>query len=186
MLKEAAAAIATAKTPSMAMSVHMTITIIIAIAIAGIIITLRMWKTAPQTFIQIQHFHGIGVKSFYCFLTEWLLQPRLGFRLTQMRCCGGCCCYCCCCSCYFGVQPFRFPASPPHTHIHTHSCTNIQRRPLRSLFNSNKISLTAPFAQGTMRVLHILIPSRIRQVPQRLMSFSWTIPIVPRPDQSSS
>lgn len=77
MLKEAPA-IATAKTPSMAMSVHMTITIIIIIviaiaiyiAIAGIIITLRMWKTAPQTFIQIQHFHGIGVKSFYCFLTE--------------------------------------------------------------------------------------------------------------------
>lgn len=79
MLKEAAA-IATAKTPSMAMSVHMTIIVIIIIimiiaiaiyiAIAGIIITLRMWKTAPQTFIQIQHFHGIGVKSFYCFLTE--------------------------------------------------------------------------------------------------------------------
>lgn len=78
MLKEAAA-IATAKTPSMAMSVHMTIILIIIImiiaiaiyiAIAGIIITLRMWKTAPQTFIQIQHFHGIGVKSFYCFLTE--------------------------------------------------------------------------------------------------------------------
>lgn len=78
MLKKAAA-IATAKTPSMAMSVHMTIIVIIIImiiaiaiyiAIAGIIITLRMWKTAPQTFIQIQHFHGIGVKSFYCFLTE--------------------------------------------------------------------------------------------------------------------
>lgn len=81
MFKEAAAAIATAKTPSMAMSGHMTIIDIIIIivmiigvaiyiAIAGIIITLKMWKTAPQTFIQIQHFHGIGVKSFYCFLTE--------------------------------------------------------------------------------------------------------------------
>lgn len=105
-----------------------------------------------------------------------------------MRCCGGCCyCFCCCC-CYFGVQPFRFPA--PHTHTHSLIHKHTLRRPLRSLFNSNKISLTAPFAQGTMRILHILIPSRIRQVPQRLMSCSWSFPLfercTPRPDQSYS
>lgn len=91
-----------------------------------------------------------------------------------MRCCG---CCCCCRSCYFGGQPahcdaFSFP-------ILTHTLTHIQdERPLRSLFNSNKISLTTPICRR-YQPNHARTPSisyhrsRIRQVPQRrLMSCS--------------
>lgn len=88
------------------------------------------------------------------------------------------------------LLPFWWPAFsfPILTYSLTHTQTHTQTHTVdywEAFSIRIKFRWLPPFAQGTMRVLHILIhslltPSRIRQVPQRLMSCSVSCPLFER------